>query len=114
MTLNEALGITDIVLGGLLFIAASFTLCNMLKRKSIRFLKFITWLIIATSVLDCFNGTLELYLALRKSKTHREFAWEDLDLKTIALVYGLLIGVGSMAVFSVVWFTSFKYWNTAK
>ena len=113
MALTEALGVTEIVLGGLLFIAATFTLWNMLKRKSIRFLKFMTWLIIATSILVCFNGSLELYVALGKHKKHREFAWEDLDLKTLALVYGLLIGVGSMAVFSVVWFTTFKYWKTA-
>ena len=104
MILQESLGVIEITCGGLLLIAASVTLWNMHKRESIRFLKFMTWLIIATSLLVCFNGCIDLLMA----------RMEDLDKIGVAVLYGLVIGVGSFAVFSVVWFVTFKYWETAK
>lgn len=113
MELPAVLGITELTLGCLLLVPAIVTLWSIYKRHSLSFLKLMTWITVLSGLLIFFNGFFDLYDSMRQNNGKKLIRWDTFNHTYVSVFFGIIVGVRELAVFSVVWFVTFKYWETA-
>ena len=113
MELPAVLGITELVLGCVLLIPAIVTLWSIYKRHSLSFLKLMTWITVLSGLMIFLNGFFDLYELMRQKNGKELIRWETYNHTSVSVCFGIIVGVREMAVFCVVWFVTFKYWETA-
>ena len=102
------IAIINVSLGSLTLLAAVWTLINLYKRMSLRFLRGITCIIIIISLAQITNGVLVYYSITPTSTT------DYYKLIIILVLFGLGYCLRQLCIFMIIWLVTLKYWQTAR
>lgn len=108
----KAVGSTYIVLASIMLLFAAFTLWSIYKRLSLRFLRFMTWILILSNIIELAFGSLLIWYINNELDSVGQQDWWDSSLYNIFLAIFFLIH--DLGMFWIIWFVTFKYWETSK
>ena len=68
---NQLVGTVEVIAGSITFIAGIFTLVSIYRRMALRFLRFITWILIVTSMMQIVGGVMMYKGSIDDHKKYR-------------------------------------------
>ena len=106
--MEKITGWHSIVLGSIIMTAAIITLIRIHGIKNVRFLRYMLIILVTTSAIELIEGSVILKI----------INITDADSIQIKGTYLALIGltqiIYGIGMYSIMWFTSFKYWTTTQ
>ena len=107
-TLATAGGWSSVSLGLLTLLSSLIILIIISKQSYVRFLRIMTVIIAVTSTMEMLNGII--LLRFHKEEDSFKKAYTNLFI----LVYAFANSSYNIGMFSIIWFVSFKYWETSR
>ena len=100
-------GYTSLFAGGLTLFASVFTLIFIYMRKTFKFIRNMTWVMVVTSVIQMTQGAIILSYI---SPEHLQSITPLLEF----IMLGVSLCAYDVGMNSIIWFVTFKYWETAR
>ena len=98
------MGTVEVVAGAVTFIAGIFTLVSIYRRMALRFLRFITWILIVTSMMQIVAGVMVYKGSIEEHWNYK---------LSVLITAGIARCLHQTGVLVIIWFLTFKYWETA-
>lgn len=106
--LQKVVGWSAIGLGMITLVCSVITLVRMCRRKSVRFLRVLTLIVIFTSLIELMDGAILLQIITLVYKV------KDLRSTLYLVLLSFSNFFYNIGMFSIIWFVSFKYWETSR
>ncbi len=88
---------------------SGITLYFIYSTKKLKFLRFMTWILIVTNMVMIFDGVFVLRILDKQGKMVYD---ENQDL--YYSVIGFTVSMHDLGLLIIVWFVTFKYWETSR
>ena len=103
------IAIVELILASILLLYASYTLCRINKHKQFRFLRFMTIVVVFATLFQLTDAAL-----IVAHFSHGLLISKRIDSTFYFIIIGGLVSLHELSIFIVVWFVTFKYWETAR
>ena len=89
-------------------ITAILTLGFIYMKKGSRFLLYMSWILVVISLIGAIDGLVTLEVLEQGAEVYKQ------SKSAYYAIIGVCIGIHEVGVLQIMWFVTFKYWETAR